>query len=1331
MSDEIVDQVEDLNVTTDSVGKGFFRPVDWSAFWTATLVSFAVYFYTLAPTVTMEDCGEFVVAADHLGVPHPPGYPLWTFISWIFARIFSFVTFRGYPNPSWAVGFVSVVFGALAAGITAMLVSRSGYDMLKRSSLISADLSESTENRICWVSGVSASLLFAFSPVMWSQSVIVEVYSLNAFFLMLIFLLTYMWMRRPDDKLLYITALVFGLGLTNYQVLLLAILPLLFAIYLRDSELFRDFMIVGIMLVVSIAMINIASLLPQPGLAEKHLLDSTYYMVIIGLNAGIVLCSIIAWYAKVAAEQWPPLIRAGLKKLGINEDSVREIPAFIPLLLLGVLVIALLITLTNIRPAVIIPARPGAEMFSWMKYNVGFIGAMGLLVLLCITIPSGYLPAIAFFSIQFSMAFLLRRGALDSLVHPTSPWFQFYLLLNFLYLGFAVIWLPRGGKVAFTALMAELGAAFYVYMPIVSDLRNPPMNWGYPRTWEGFKHAISRGQYEKIKPTDVFSGVFLQQLGDYMADLRLQFTLPVALFGFLPFTAWRIKLGKLRLNALSASIWLCIIATSFVLIEEVLERVGLPGVFPPVLYKAAIAFVLLMMLVGGLLITLSLMRGWFLVALDRSGGGHSLAARVTHGLGVLGGLGGAAMLSLMLLRKAVEVSEPLRSGVFGELSVYDVMLQSGGLVAVAVVPWLAAVLFLILMYDRERDFGMNLDTGSQKWVIATLIGFLIMSVLLMILANPTGDIQDMFIQRVKFISSHALYALWVGYGILLVLSFFEHTFINKPGWCRVGLCLAAVMWLVPLEQNANNSELLHRYGGAEQHDRDFGWQFGKYQLRGSEAMRWELAPDEEPLPNPEFPPEMEPHAIFFGGTDPGRFVPTYMIYSAHVRPDVYLITQNALADNTYMAVMRDLYGDEIWIPAQNDSAYAFHRYVDDVQSGRRPRSADLRIEGGRVQVSGALGVMEINGILTEMIFERNNYRHAFYVEESYVLQWMYPYLSPHGLIMKINRERTSLSAENARNDLDFWDWYTRRFTSNRWFRRDVVARKSFSKLRSALGGLYANRRMFAEAEAAFNEARMLYPLSPEANFRLVQEVLMPQRRFTEAREVMLEFNRLDPGNTRVPDFISHLEAFEKLWQRIGILEAQRESGQMDVNRAMELAELYQQARQTHLVASIIRNIIETPDLPPQFLFRAAQLAQAANANREMVQALDRLVAVIPRETSPNIYLEIARMYAQAERPDQVRQMMERYLEQNPDDWRGWLDVAILHLGMGESNAAVSQVERAIRLGGQEAVNIINQDQRFEPLRGQIRAPRPAPAHPFMPAEPSREPPRRLPGLPGS
>ena len=127
----------------------FFRGVDWAAFWSALTISFLVYFFTLAPTVTLEDSGELAVAADWLGVPHPPGYPIWTMICWLFTKVFAFVTFRGQPNPAWSVGLVSAVFGALTAGITAMLICRSGSDILRSSKQLAHDLSESERHLLC------------------------------------------------------------------------------------------------------------------------------------------------------------------------------------------------------------------------------------------------------------------------------------------------------------------------------------------------------------------------------------------------------------------------------------------------------------------------------------------------------------------------------------------------------------------------------------------------------------------------------------------------------------------------------------------------------------------------------------------------------------------------------------------------------------------------------------------------------------------------------------------------------------------------------------------------------------------------------------------------------------------------------------------------------------------------------------------------------------------------------------------------------------------------------------------------------------------------------
>ena len=108
----------------------FFRRIDWTCFWAATIIALAVYTLTLGPSVGLEDSGELATAADHLGVPHPPGYPFWSLCCWFFCRIFSWVTYMGQPTPAWAVSFFSAVAGAFAAGFTAMLICRSARDFV-------------------------------------------------------------------------------------------------------------------------------------------------------------------------------------------------------------------------------------------------------------------------------------------------------------------------------------------------------------------------------------------------------------------------------------------------------------------------------------------------------------------------------------------------------------------------------------------------------------------------------------------------------------------------------------------------------------------------------------------------------------------------------------------------------------------------------------------------------------------------------------------------------------------------------------------------------------------------------------------------------------------------------------------------------------------------------------------------------------------------------------------------------------------------------------------------------------------------------------------------
>jgi hypothetical protein len=262
-------------------------------------------------------------------------------------------------------------------------------------------------------------------------------------------------------------------------------------------------------------------------------------------------------------------------------------------------------------------------------------------------------------------------------------------------------------------------------------------------------------------------------------------------------------------------------------------------------------------------------------------------------------------------------------------------------------------------------------------------------------------------------------------------------------------------------------------------------------------------------------------SIYFGGTDYGRFVITTV--NALKKPElIFCITQNALADNRYTAYLRAVYGEDIWLPEAKDSSQAFQQYIDEVQAGTRPTNAEIKIENGRVQVTGALGVMEINGIIGKMIFDHNKYSHEFFVEESYVLNWMYPYLEPHGLIMKLNRQPVdNLSEQVVAHDRDFWKRYVGLLESNPGFATNLEAQKAFAKLRSAIAGIYASRKMYPQAYEAFRQAIRLCRTSPEANFRFAQ-TYEQEERFAEARQVMADYLKCCP-----PDVRANAEAYMK------------------------------------------------------------------------------------------------------------------------------------------------------------------------------------------------------------
>jgi beta-lactamase regulating signal transducer with metallopeptidase domain len=289
-------------------------------------------------------------------------------------------------------------------------------------------------------------------------------------------------------------------------------------------------------------------------------------------------------------------------------------------------------------------------------------------------------------------------------------------------------------------------------------------------------------------------------------------------------------------------------------------------------------------------------------------------------------------------------------------------------------------------------------------------------------------------------------------------------------------------------------------------------------------------------------------SIYFGGTDPGRGLITAFSRSQPEADPFFTLTQNALADGTYLDYLREMYGARINQPTKEDIDKIFANYIADAKerlakNELKPGENVTVADNGRVNVSGKTAVMIINGMIAKWIFDRNPH-HKFYLEESFPLDWMYPYLDPHGLIMKINRSPSStLSADAVQRDQQYWqprvremigDWlqpetplsavidfvdktYGRKdlsgFTGNPHFVQSANSQLTFSKLRSAIASVYAwrlgalkgiptpaedlapsgngRRRMIAAADLAFRQAFALCPYLLEtvnyANFLVSQD----------------------------------------------------------------------------------------------------------------------------------------------------------------------------------------------------------------------------------------------------
>jgi len=1251
-----------------------FRPVDWLALGFTAVVVFIVFFLTLAPDVTLEDSGEMATASLYGGIPHAPGYPIWTIYTWLW-------TYIPFGSVAWRVELGNAFAGAIAAGLLALVVSRSS-SMIMESVDAFSNISRRWENLICLVSGFVAGGLSDFNGYMWSQAVIVDKHTLSIASLLGVVVFLLRWVYAPHQhRYLYAAFFMYGICFNNHQSLLPIIMGMQVLMWMAEPKLGREFFFGNTMIFLACEFLIKPSVLIH---------NSTVLVVynIIGITSALLWVWLVIKTKKTAIE--------------FGRDAAM-------LALLGCLAL-LFLGVTDYLP----DFNNGQKLF---------------LVLIATIAASG------------AFIYLVKKT-----IHLSKEWFMVLVC--------GLAWL--------------LGAAFYFYEPIAC-MTDPPMEWAYPRTVEGFVHAITRGQYSPINPTAGTGNTFFEKVGSFFATYGLQL--------------WRYLEG----TAIQFNLFFLLLALLVILVYRQLkrrERVWMIGMVA--IYTCIGPFLVLLLNFApdrqsiGISAPLFALGHVFIAMFGAYGLTIACAYLATQYEARRKWLlvGGLCALDFALFTVAWNCQT-----LIGNLD-DEIATRFGFLKMVC---WILAVITILILRKNGLQTDRLLSFGLPGLFVLCSFG-LTLATILQDQLNLTG--LSGFFHNLAQAFRPDQYGLPVYAALILLgmaLLFLCSVWILRRK-APLGIALVAFA-TIPCY-----SALIH-WSHSEQRNHWFGYWFGHDMFTPPYGIY----------------PEMTRNAILFGGTDPGRFVPTYMIFCESFVPpsckpmdpnfnrrDVYLITQNALADGTYLQYLRAQYfrsaqkdplffqellrgpeeradnyytnilarlagvlldgpfvsrgarieaqwrkegvypPKEIYIPSSDDLQNSFSEYTQDV--GRRAQLNQLlpgedvipvTNANGQVsiQVAGQVAVMKINGLLCKVIFDHNA-SNEFYVEESFPLDWMFPYETPFGVIMKINRDVVpSYAPDVFKKDHEFWSQYSGRLIGN-WitydtsvkqiadfaekvylhrdssgfkgsqkFIRDEHAQQAFSKLRSSIAGLYAWRlgvlsavptppdylpkneterqELIREADFAFKQAFAFCPYSPEAVFRYIT-FLVPLNRIDDAilaAQTCLDF---DPYNGQVAGLVKELEDMKKksagrtqFETELQHMENEVRTNPTNFQNILNLASIYFQMHQTDRIGELFDQALANPHISPNEIGVIAQFyAQTGNLPK-LEGTLERLVAIVPTEPEP------------------------------------WYDLAAIKIALGKTNESLQDLHTALDLSVQrlkqnpkarDLLAEVRKDHRFDSLR---------------------------------
>ncbi|MGB9720735.1 MAG: protein O-mannosyl-transferase family [bacterium] len=316
-----------INFTAKNVMNIFERELKKVLIIVVMVIAGIVYLFTVAPTLSFWDCGEFITSAYTLAIPHPPGTPFYVILGRVWLIILGIVSsiLPISKEIAWHMNLLAIFFSLGSIFLIYKIT-------LKILALSKTGLS----NKGIWSAFIGTmGIPFYFS--IWWNAVETEVYAPASFVFVLINYLVVLWYEgikkgQPKNYYLLLSFYLIFLATGIHLVPFLSLIPIYIFVYLAKPNFLKDrmFLLIGIFQIVIFAYMF---LLPD------SLLKPALVLLVLTIISGVVLSfsrlttvynRIFFWagvflvFAGLSSELYLPLRSKKLTELYKDEKATEQ-----------------------------------------------------------------------------------------------------------------------------------------------------------------------------------------------------------------------------------------------------------------------------------------------------------------------------------------------------------------------------------------------------------------------------------------------------------------------------------------------------------------------------------------------------------------------------------------------------------------------------------------------------------------------------------------------------------------------------------------------------------------------------------------------------------------------------------------------------------------------------------------------------------------------------------------------------------------------------------------------------------------------------------------------